>query len=60
VFELPESTLVLPPAWEAEVDAHGTVVACRLGIEAGNGRLQSPNARTLGRPGHGGGLGPAS
>jgi N-methylhydantoinase A len=60
VFELPESTLVLPPAWEAEVDAYGTVVACRLGIEAGNGQLQSPNARTLGRPGHGGGLGPAS
>jgi N-methylhydantoinase A len=29
VFELPESTLVLPPAWEAEVDAHGTVVAGR-------------------------------
>ena len=27
VFELPETTLVLPPGWEAEVDPHGTVVA---------------------------------
>jgi N-methylhydantoinase A len=30
VFELPESTLVLPPAWGAKVDAHGTVVAGRV------------------------------
>jgi len=29
VFELPEATLVLPPGWEAEVDAHGTVIAER-------------------------------
>jgi N-methylhydantoinase A len=29
VFELPESTLVLPPGWDAEVDGHGTVVATR-------------------------------
>jgi N-methylhydantoinase A len=27
VLELPESTLVLPPGWAAEVDAHGAVVA---------------------------------
>ena len=27
VFELPEATLVLPPGWEAEVDAAGTIVA---------------------------------
>jgi N-methylhydantoinase A len=31
VFELPESTLVLPPGWEAEVDRNGTVVARRTG-----------------------------
>jgi hypothetical protein len=29
VLELPETTLVLPPAWSAEVDGHGTVVAER-------------------------------
>ena len=29
VFELPESTLVLPPGWGAEVDAAGTVLATR-------------------------------
>jgi N-methylhydantoinase A len=27
VFELPEATLVLPPGWEAEVDAAGTIAA---------------------------------
>jgi N-methylhydantoinase A len=27
IFELPEATLVLPPAWRAEVDAAGTIVA---------------------------------
>jgi N-methylhydantoinase A len=27
VFELPEATLVLPPAWSAAVDEHGTIVA---------------------------------
>jgi N-methylhydantoinase A len=27
VFELPEATLVLPPGWSAEVDAHGTIEA---------------------------------
>jgi len=27
VFELPEATFVLPPGWEAEVDASGTIVA---------------------------------
>jgi N-methylhydantoinase A len=27
VFELPATTLVLPPGWEAEVDAAGTIVA---------------------------------
>lgn len=26
-FELPEATLILPPEWSAEVDAHGTIVA---------------------------------
>jgi N-methylhydantoinase A len=31
VFELPEATLVLPPGWEAEVDATGTVVAEHAG-----------------------------
>jgi N-methylhydantoinase A len=27
VFELPESTLVLPPGWSASVDEHGTIIA---------------------------------
>jgi N-methylhydantoinase A/oxoprolinase/acetone carboxylase beta subunit len=27
VFELPESTLVLPPGWSATVDEHGTIRA---------------------------------
>jgi N-methylhydantoinase A len=27
VFELPEATFVLPPGWQASVDAHGTIVA---------------------------------
>jgi N-methylhydantoinase A len=27
VLEMPESTLVLPPGWRAEVDRHGTVIA---------------------------------
>jgi N-methylhydantoinase A len=27
IFELPEATLVLPPAWSAEVDDAGTIVA---------------------------------
>jgi N-methylhydantoinase A len=27
VFELPESTLVLPPGWSAEVDGTGTIIA---------------------------------
>jgi N-methylhydantoinase A/oxoprolinase/acetone carboxylase beta subunit len=27
VFELPETTLVLPPGWSARVDEAGTVVA---------------------------------
>jgi N-methylhydantoinase A len=31
VLELPEATLVLPPAWEAEVDEFGTVVGTRIG-----------------------------
>jgi N-methylhydantoinase A len=29
VFELPEATLVLPPGWDASVDAGGTVTAVR-------------------------------
>ncbi|HEX3737295.1 MAG TPA: hydantoinase/oxoprolinase family protein [Solirubrobacterales bacterium] len=29
IFELPESTLVLPPGWSAEVDEFGTIVATR-------------------------------
>lgn len=29
VLELPESTLVLPPGWSAEVDQHGSIVAER-------------------------------
>jgi N-methylhydantoinase A len=29
IFELPEATLVLPPGWDAEVDAAGTTVATR-------------------------------
>jgi N-methylhydantoinase A len=29
IFELPEATLVLPPGWEAEVDARGTTAAHR-------------------------------
>ncbi len=35
VFELPEATLVLPPGWDASVDAHGTVVAR---LREGDGR----------------------
>jgi len=31
IFELPETTLVLPPRWRAEVDPHGTIVADREG-----------------------------
>jgi len=31
IFELPESTLVLPPGWRAEVDGAGTIVARRSG-----------------------------
>ncbi|MCW2988682.1 MAG: hypothetical protein JWM24_1620 [Solirubrobacterales bacterium] len=31
IFELPEATLVLPPGWNAEVDAAGTIVARLLG-----------------------------
>jgi N-methylhydantoinase A len=30
VFELPESTLVLPPGWQAEVDDAGTICAERI------------------------------
>jgi N-methylhydantoinase A len=30
ILELPEATLVLPPGWEAKVDAHGTVVATHM------------------------------
>jgi hypothetical protein len=26
-FELPETTLLLPPGWSARVDGHGTIVA---------------------------------
>jgi N-methylhydantoinase A len=36
VFELPEATLVLPPGWEAEVDAAGTIVARFLRDEMRN------------------------
>lgn len=38
VFELPETTLVLPPHWRAEVDAAGTIVA----------RFESPAIRPEG------------
>jgi N-methylhydantoinase A len=31
IFELPESTLVIPPGWTAEVDDAGTIVAERRG-----------------------------
>ncbi len=31
VFELPETTFVLPPSWSAEVDSTGTIVAERAG-----------------------------
>ena len=30
VFELPETTLALPPGWRAEVDPHGTIAAERI------------------------------
>jgi N-methylhydantoinase A len=30
VFELPEATLVVPPGWASEVDAHGTIAAWRV------------------------------
>ena len=35
IFELPETTLVLPPAWSAEVDEAGTIVATREHPEDG-------------------------
>ena len=41
VFELPETTLVLPPGWTAEVDAAGTIVA----------RFQSEEPPTTGTAG---------
>jgi N-methylhydantoinase A len=31
IFEMPESTLVLPPGWTAEVDEAGSIVADREG-----------------------------
>jgi N-methylhydantoinase A len=31
IFELPESTFVLPPGWSSEVDGSGTVRAARIG-----------------------------
>ena len=31
IFELPETTLVLPPGWRAEVDEAGTIAAERAG-----------------------------
>ncbi len=37
VFELPEATLVLPPAWSAEVDAAGTIVARFQAHQTGSG-----------------------
>jgi N-methylhydantoinase A len=35
IFELPEATLVLPPAWEARVDERGTILAERAGSGGG-------------------------
>jgi N-methylhydantoinase A len=32
IFELPEATFVLPPAWSAEVDATGTIGASRKAV----------------------------
>jgi N-methylhydantoinase A len=37
VFELPESTLVLPPGWRAEVDEAGTICARSLERQTGEG-----------------------
>ena len=37
IFELPEATLVLPPSWSAEVDAHGTILATRITPEGDEG-----------------------
>jgi N-methylhydantoinase A len=37
IFELPEATLVLPPSWNAEVDAHGTICASRATPEEDGG-----------------------
>ncbi len=37
IFELPESTLVLPPGWAAEVDGAGTIVA-RFQADAGGNK----------------------
>ena len=31
IFELPETTLVLPPGWRAEIDGAGTIAAERMG-----------------------------
>ncbi len=38
IFELPETTLVLPPGWRAEVDERGTIVADREVEATGGGR----------------------
>ncbi|MBS1889315.1 MAG: hydantoinase/oxoprolinase family protein [Actinobacteria bacterium] len=37
IFELPESTLVLPPGWSASVDEFGTIVATRSATAGGAG-----------------------
>jgi N-methylhydantoinase A len=36
VFELPETTLVVPPGWRAEVDAAGTIIARFFGDDMRN------------------------
>ena len=33
VFELPETTFLVPAGWHAEVDAVGTIVATRQGAQ---------------------------
>ena len=44
VFELPETTLVVPPGWSASVDAAGTIVAARANADGGATTSQEGDA----------------
>ena len=50
LFELPESTLVLPPDWHAEVDEFGTIIATRPEGDSGDPERTSPQFVREGSP----------